>query len=206
MNSRERRQLHWATCRVVVARVIVAVLCVSTVATGILDAASAGPASASSPAPIAFVQEPFTGPATEVPPGWEVPGVPSGGNVACLTAATSTATTIPTCGGTPDAAGSGALRLTAATASEEGGVAGTVGLPSSQGLDITFDTYQYGGTPSADGMMFFLAAANPAAPQPPTSLGEPGGYLAYSGSSGGGPGLVDGYLGVGLDAYGNYTQ
>jgi hypothetical protein len=89
-------------------------------------------------------------------------------------------------------------------------VADTVALPSAQGLDITFDTYQYGNGSStaADGLMFFLAAANPEDPQPPTTLGAPGGYLAYSGNtgSGGGAGLDDGYLGVGLDVFGNYTN
>jgi hypothetical protein len=187
------------------------------VASGALNVAAPGLADASPSAPVAFVDEPFTGAGLQVPSDWEVPSVPSGTNAACLTALTATSTTIPVpaCGGTHDVAGNGALRLTGAATGEEGGVADDVALPSAQGLDITFDTYQYASSAScnpistcaADGIMFFLAAANPADPQPPTTLGEPGGYLAYSGNTtGGGPGLDNGYLGVGLDEFGNYTN
>ncbi|HMK96734.1 MAG TPA: hypothetical protein VK425_04245 [Acidimicrobiales bacterium] len=164
-------------------------------------------ASSSLAAPVAYLQEPASGNQFEAPSDWELPQVPSGTNVACLTAATSTSQSpVPGCAGAPDAPGQGVLRLTAASTYEEGGVASTLSLPTASGLDITFDTYQYGGGTgtAADGLMFFLAAANPAAPQPPPSLGEPGGYLAYSGNSG--PGLTDGYLGIGLDVYGNYTN
>jgi hypothetical protein len=188
------------------------------VASGALNVAAPGVADASPSAPVAFVAEPFTGAGLQVPSDWEVPSLLSGTNAACLTALTATSSTIPVpaCGGTPDTPGNGALRLTGAATGEEGGVADDVALPSAQGLDITFDTYQYASSGScnpistcaADGIMFFLAAANPADPQPPTALGEPGGYLAYSGNTanGGGPGLEDGYLGIGLDEFGNYTN
>jgi hypothetical protein len=71
-------------------------------------------------------------------------------------------------------------------------------------LDVSFNSYQYGGS-SADGIGFFLAATNPASPAPPSTIGSPGGDLGYS-SGTGTTGLADGYLGVGLDVYGNYTN
>ena len=46
---------------------------------------------------------------------------------------------------------------------QEGGVFASTSVPTSQGLDVTFNSYQYGGT-GADGMAFVLAAVNPANP------------------------------------------
>ncbi len=77
-------------------------------------------------------------------------------------------------------------------------------LPTTKGLDVSFNSYQYGGS-QADGIGFFLAATNPASPTPPSTIGSPGGDLGYS-SGTGTTGLADGYLGVGLDVYGNYTN
>lgn len=219
MTSRGRGPRRRARTAPFLARALSGGVCALAVASGAVNVAQPGQALATPTAPIAFVQEPFTNGQVQVSPDWEAPAVPSLTNAACLTAATSTTQVpIPGCGGSADTAGHGALRLTGANTDEEGGVASTVALPSAQGIDITFDTYQYGssstctGDPvsscAGDGLMFFLAAANPTSPEPPSSLGEPGGYLAYSGNtnSGGGNGLVNGYLGVGLDIYGNYTN
>ncbi|HTW05945.1 MAG TPA: hypothetical protein VME46_00440 [Acidimicrobiales bacterium] len=187
-----------------------AVLCTLLVASGAAQIVLTSTVSASPAAPIAFWQEPFTGAGLDVPADWSVPSVPSGTNAACLSAltATSSSVPVPACGGTADPVGSGALRLTGAATGEEGGVANARALPTAGGLDITFDTYQYhAGTGSAaDGLMFFLAATSPQDPQAPASLGGPGGYLAYSGNTAGGAGLADGYLGVGLDVFGNYSN
>jgi large repetitive protein len=80
-------------------------------------------------------------------------------------------------------------------------------VPTSQGLDATFNTFQYGtATPAgADGIAFVLAATNPASPSIPASIGPTGGSLGYSAFSAA-SGLPDGYLGIGLDAYGNFSN
>ena len=162
-----------------------------------------------------FVVEPFTNSALLVPSDWKLPALPAGvtgTNVACLTASKATTKTatnpIPGCTKTKaTASGTGALRLTKAVTTEDGGVAFTTAVPSGDGLDINFDTFQYGGT-GADGIMFFLAGANPANPKPPATLGPPGGHLGYSGSTAGpaGTGLADGYLGIGFDVFGNFEN
>jgi len=77
-------------------------------------------------------------------------------------------------------------------------------LPITHGLDVVFNTYQYGGS-SADGIALFLAATDPANPGPPAAIGQAGGDLGYS-TYGGNPGLTDGYLGIGFDVYGNYIN
>jgi hypothetical protein len=134
-----------------------------------------------------------------------VPAAPDGANVACLTASNNTSETpIPGCSGTPDANGSGALRLTPAAGTKEGGVFAQTSVPTSQGLDVTFNSYQYGGN-GADGIGFVISAANPSDPVAPSAIGQPGGSLGYS-ASGASAGLVDGYLGIGIDVFGNYSN
>jgi len=141
---------------------------------------------------------------------WSVPPAPSGWtNNACLTAGPVVATTsVPNCASPPDTSGAGALRLTNNGASQIGAVFYQSSLPTSQGLDITFDTYQYNGT-GADGIAFTLAAANPSNPTPPTATGPQGGDLGYAANTTGSPGtagLPYGYLGIGLDVYGNFAN
>ena len=76
-------------------------------------------------------------------------------------------------------------------------------VPASSGLDATFESYQWGGD-NGDGLGFVLAAENPSNPAAPAVIGQRGGALAYaSGHAVGAQGLAYGYLGVGLDAYGN---
>jgi len=166
---------------------------------------AAGAASASASTEV-LVGEPFSG-STLSSSNWVEPSAPTGSNVACLTAGTSTsASPVPGCGlGTPDASGSGALRLTADSGSEEGGVGYSLSVPTVDGIDAKFDTYQYGTTSGADGIGFYLAAANPADPQPPASIGQPGGSLGYS-ATGSQSGMTYGYLGIGFDVYGNYAN
>jgi len=170
------------------------------------------PLSAASASPLLYLSEPFSGNQVQIPSDWVRPALPTGTtgtNVACLTASGSTAQTpIPGCSASPtDLPGNGTLRLTAATGNVDGGVSYATAVPSSQGLDVTFDTYQYGGN-GADGILLYLAGTNPLQPAPPASLGPPGGHLGYSGGTAAptGPGIANGYLGVGLDVYGNYSN
>jgi hypothetical protein len=144
---------------------------------------------------------PFT--QSTVPNSWVKPGT---GNVACLTAGTNTSQVpIPGCNlSTPDASGSGALQLTSSAGSVVGTTFYTSSLPTAQGLDVTFNSYQWNGT-GADGINFMLAATDPTNPSAPTAAGPLGGSLGYSASP---PtvGLPYGYMGFGLDVFGNYPN
>ncbi|MDQ1580544.1 MAG: hypothetical protein QOD05_1319 [Microbacteriaceae bacterium] len=175
----------------------VAVLGVGAVTLTSMTAASAAGAQT------VFVNESFTG--SSVTP-YIKPSAPTGTNVACLTASSDTSgTPVPGCSSTAiDAAGSGALRLTSVGGTLEGGVGATGSVPISKGLDAAFDSYQYGGT-AADGIVFYLAVTDPYNPQVPTAIGQAGGSLGYS-ATGANPGLAHGYLGLGLDVYGNYLN
>ena len=132
-----------------------------------------------------------------------LPTSTSGANVACLTASGNSNTPpLLSCGGTGDAQGSGKLRLTNATTNLVGGVYGATSFPTSNGLDVTFNSYQWGGG-AADGLSFVLAAVNPANSVAPTAIGPSGGSLGYSPA--GVNGLPNAYLGVGLDVFGNFS-
>jgi hypothetical protein len=109
-----------------------------------------------------------------------LPAGTSGTNTACLTAAGNpTGTGLHSCATNTDAAGLGTLRLTTTSTFQEGGLFGATSVPTSQGLDVTFNSYQYGGT-AADGLAFVAAAVDPANPLPPANIGQPGGALGYS--------------------------
>src|SRR6267154_6236467 len=101
-----------------------------------------------------------------------LPASPTGSNSACLTAAgNSTANPLASCSTATDTQGSGKLRFTSAGTTLEGGVFASTSVPTSQGLDVTFNSYQYGGG-GADGIAFVLAAVNPANPVIPTTMGQ----------------------------------
>ncbi|WP_374947808.1 beta strand repeat-containing protein [Agreia sp.] len=134
-----------------------------------------------------------------------VPTPASGANTACLTVPGNSATgPLFSCAGASDAQGSGKLRLTSAAGNQIGGVFGETSFPTSNGLDVTFNSYQWGGG-GADGLSFMLAAVNPTNPVAPTSIGPGGGSLGYS-PAGSIKGLANAYLGVGLDVYGNFSS
>jgi uncharacterized repeat protein (TIGR01451 family) len=134
-----------------------------------------------------------------------IPITPSGTNAVCLSAVgNAAANPIASCATSTDAQGSGVLRFTSATTSLAGGAFSSTSVPTAQGLDITFNAYQYGGI-GGDGLSFALAAVDPANPLPPSALGPAGGSLGYSAFSAGTTGLSHGYLGVGFDAYGNFS-
>jgi len=129
-------------------------------------------------------------------PGWPAK--------ACLTAGSDTASTpLPGCGlATPDAAGSGALRLTPAEEGRGGFALRNAPLPSSYGLDITFNMAQWGGN-GADGIAFFLVDGSVEL----TTTGALGGGLGYVPSEDGGvSGLAGALMGIGFDAYGNFSE
>jgi uncharacterized repeat protein (TIGR01451 family) len=130
---------------------------------------------------------------------------PTGANDACLTVTQTSTSPLPNCTPAPDASGSAALQLTEDVTTKEGGVFAATSVPASQGLDLSFDTYQYGGN-GADGITFVLAAVDPADPLAPTVIGQAGGSLGYSAHGSTLPGLQDGYLGLGLDTYGNFSN
>ncbi|HET9060055.1 MAG TPA: hypothetical protein VFN61_09055, partial [Acidimicrobiales bacterium] len=180
-----------------------------TLASGAAAVVSPTPAYAGTPsAPIDLSEEPFSYSQPFVPSRWSVPALPSGTNAACLTAGSSTTQTpVPGCGGTTDPGGQGALRLTGASGATEGGVSSAFALPTSSGLDFTFDTYQYGGTGSpGDGLLFYLAATDPSNPSAASSLGGAGGDLGYTSGNSAATGVTNAYLGVGLDVYGDFSS
>jgi uncharacterized repeat protein (TIGR01451 family) len=136
-----------------------------------------------------------------------VPATPTKTNVACLSAAgNSTANPLASCAAPTDVQGSGKLRLTSIGTGLEGGVFAATSVPTSQGLDATFNSYQYGGSFGADGIAFVLAATDPANPAQPSVIGPSGGALGYSALNSTNAGLAHGYLGVGIDPYGNFSS
>ena len=136
------------------------------------------------------------------------PWVPFG--QACLTAGGGSGT-IPACKSIVDTAGSGALRLTYAQGNQSGAIISnpSMAFSSSQGLQVTFTTYTYGGNSGgtakdgADGIGFYLlnGTATP-------NLGAFGGSLGYSCSNTNSPhdGMAGAYLGLGMDEFGNFLN
>jgi type IV pilus assembly protein PilY1 len=128
-------------------------------------------------------------------------------------------------GGFPDPAGKGALRFTNGSPygyRENGGILSTTPFPTGQGVAITFKTVTYlgdrggGGRDGADGISFFLMDATKLntgtitgqAAGDGNGLGAWGGSLGYSCSNSNPPynGLNGGYVGVGIDEYGNFLN
>lgn len=113
---------------------------------------------------------------------------------------------VPPAGGAPD----GYLQLTDAANDQAGALLYEKPIPSTTGVEISFEQWQYGGTQSpspADGIAFFLVDGSAALDAP----GAFGGSLGYAqklpdddpaGTTI--PGVNGGYLGVGLDVLGNY--
>lgn len=104
---------------------------------------------------------------------------------------------VPTPGQTP-----GWLQLTDHDYYRVGGMLYNRPLPGNGGLDVTFEQYQYGtGGAGADGIGFFLVDGSVDL----TKAGANGGSLGYA-QRNLEPGVDGGYLGVGLDAYGNFAN
>ncbi|MEG4217614.1 DUF4347 domain-containing protein, partial [Microcoleus sp. Pol14C6] len=114
--------------------------------------------------------------------------------------------------GTGDPPGSGTLRLTSNKFDEAAFVIYNNPISATEGLRVTFDFFAYNrGTVldanqqllGADGISFFLIDGTAT----PTQAGGFGGSLGYAQNNRGGivPGIVGGYLGIGLDEFGNYS-
>ena len=166
--NRHRRAGHRVTVagRRGLRALLVVVLVGGVVATGGSIAQAAGPTLTT------LTADTFTN-ATTSSAGWKVI---SGGAVnACLTAGSNVSQTpIGACSSSAlDTAGNGALRLTNNSTSQVGTVYNTTSFPTSQGLDIRFNTFQWNGTtnPGADGIAFILAATDPSNPAPPAATG-----------------------------------
>ena len=126
---------------------------------------------------------------------------------------------------TPDPIGQGALRFTNGRPygyDENGGVVFATPFPTGQGVSITFKTVTYrgdsrgAGNDGADGISFFLMDASQlntgaitgVASGNGNGLGAWGGSLGYSCSNSNTPhnGLIGGYLGLGIDEFGNFLN
>ncbi|GAB4368898.1 MAG: hypothetical protein Kow00121_08380 [Elainellaceae cyanobacterium] len=94
----------------------------------------------------------------------------------------------------------GVLRLTNAVQDQAGFVLYDDPNPLTSGLVVEFDFYMYGGT-GADGITFFLADGR----EDPDDAGAFGGSLGYAQRTGV-PGLEGGIIGIGFDAFGNYSN
>jgi type IV pilus assembly protein PilY1 len=126
-----------------------------------------------------------------------------------------------TTGTLPDAVASGALRFTNSYG-ENGAILSNFNFPlSSQGLQVSFTTVTYegdsggAGGDGADGISFFLQDATY-----PADVGAFGGSLAYTcsntnndptlsavtGQQRGFDGIAGGYIGLGIDEYGNFLN
>ncbi|HEY6453570.1 MAG TPA: PilC/PilY family type IV pilus protein [Steroidobacteraceae bacterium] len=124
-------------------------------------------------------------------------------------------------GTTPDIAGNGALRFTNGAPygfGENGAIVSAGTFDASQGVQITFKTVTYlgnkggAGGDGADGMSFYLLDATQSYDVPGNGIwngiGAFGGSLAYTCSNANNPhdGLVSGYIGLGIDEYGNFLN
>lgn len=99
----------------------------------------------------------------------------------------------------------GYLQLTDTEGYDYGGAVYNKALKNKGGLEVTFAQYQYGGS-GADGISFFIVDGDTDL----TEVGAYGGSLGYaqhkSPTNGDGrPGIEGGYLGLGLDAWGNFS-
>ena len=104
--------------------------------------------------------------------------------------------------GTLDPADDGWLRLTDEDDFENGYAYYDQAFDPTNGLTVFFDFVIWGGD-GADGLSFFLFDGSTTTFSP----GGPGGSLGYAPhSSHGGEGLRNGYLGIGFDEFGNYSQ
>src|SRR5690606_6703441 len=111
--------------------------------------------------------------------------------------------------GVQDAEGEGWLRLTEAVTNEAGYAIVNQSFPSGLGVLLDLEFVIWGGN-GADGFSFFLFDANY---DPNLPVGDPfrfqiggfGGSLGYANRDAV-PGVRGGYIGIGVDEYGNYAN
>jgi len=112
----------------------------------------------------------------------------------------------------PDPSGNGALRFTNGYPggyAQAGAIVSSNTFDTGSGVQITFKTVTYrgdsggGGRDGADGIGFYLMDG-----AQPAGIGAWGGSLGYTCSNANPPydGLVGGYLGLGIDEYGNFLN
>jgi Ca2+-binding RTX toxin-like protein len=104
--------------------------------------------------------------------------------------------------GVAETSGDGALRLTSNTNNQSAFVLYDKPISASQGISVTFDFFAYNGSTGADGISFFLVDA---AETRPITAGGFGGSLGYA-NSGSTTGLEGGYVGIGFDEFGNFSD
>ncbi|GAA3946008.1 hypothetical protein GCM10022278_01460 [Allohahella marinimesophila] len=90
------------------------------------------------------------------------------------------------------------LRLTSAGNSQATGITKDVRIPSDSIVEVEFYAHAYGGN-GADGMSVILSDFDV-----PPVVGAPGGSLGYA-QRNGTSGFAGGWLGIGLDEYGNFS-
>ena len=115
-------------------------------------------------------------------------------------------------------AGQGALLLTPPVGYQTGAILSAFPpFPLSQGINITFTTYSFGGNSyntgsstsagdGADGITFILTDGTKTAP---TTTGGNGGAMGYdcsNANAGAYQGIANAYLGLGIDEYGNFLN
>ncbi|MDR3444583.1 MULTISPECIES: PilC/PilY family type IV pilus protein [unclassified Dyella] len=110
-------------------------------------------------------------------------------------------------------AGQGALLLTPPLGYQTGAIlSGFTPFPLSQGVNITFTTYTFGGDSGgtakngADGITFILTDGTQSSP---TTTGGNGGAMGYgcsNANAGTYQGIAYGYLGLGIDEFGNFLN
>jgi gliding motility-associated-like protein len=133
------------------------------------------------------------------------PGIIFGGAPSAFLTAAGSGFDGTTHTGTPiDANGNGYLRLTSNDNNQKGYAISTANFPSANGLSVMFEYYIYGGT-GADGISFFLFDATAGAFQP-GGFGGSLGYAQYTSTTPASPGVSKGYLAIGLDEYGNFSN
>ena len=99
-----------------------------------------------------------------------------------------------------DANGNGYLRLTNTNSTQKSILWSTIPFSSAKEISASFEYYIHSGT-GGDGIAFILFDENTPNPQP----GEFGGSLGYA-QANGGSGFTNGYLGIGIDEYGNFSS
>jgi len=121
-----------------------------------------------------------------------------------LTSGLANSGVIPSLGNN-DPAGGGALRLTSNANNQSAFVLYNNPISATEGLRVTFDLFAYNGSIGADGISFFLIDGTAT----PTAAGGFGGSLGYAQNTNLLPastGIVGGYLGVGLDEFGFFSN
>jgi hypothetical protein len=111
--------------------------------------------------------------------------------------------------GVTDPVGNGYLRLTNNSLNQAGTAFSSAVFPSNNGLTAEFEYYMYGGTTlngrTGDGFSFFLFDASVSTAN--FRNGAYGGALGYAQRKNPAvPGVSKGYIGIGFDAYGNFSN